>query len=134
MRAAIDAAQAKVPQLTSLDDPTVGLWTAPISYASDNVHAAARLEVAQKLPWPGKLELRGAAAAAEAEAAVRDLDDARLRLVEATRATLADLFVAERALAVNKEAQELLKEFRQNAQSAIHDRTGHSTRHAASGR
>jgi outer membrane protein TolC len=61
--------------------------------------------------------LRGASAAAEADATARDLDDARLQLVEATRAALADLFVAERATAVNREAQELLKEFRQNAQS-----------------
>jgi len=117
MRAAVAAAEAKTPQFTSLDDPTVALWTAPCSYASDRVDVAARLEIAQKLPWPGKRELRGAAAAAEAGAAARDLEDAQLRLVEATRAALADLFVAERALVVNKEAQTLLAEFRQNAQA-----------------
>src|SRR5262249_32563617 len=117
MRAAVAAAEAKTPQATSLDDPMVTLWTAPGSYSSDHVNAAARLEIAQKLPWPGKRELRGAAAAAEAGAAARDLEDARLRLVEATRAALADLFVAERALVVNKEAQELLTELRRDAQT-----------------
>jgi outer membrane protein, heavy metal efflux system len=117
MRAAVAAAEAKAPQAASLDDPTVTLWTAPGSYSSDHVNAAARLEIAQKLPWPGKRELRGAAAAAEAGAAARDLEDARLRLVEATRAALADLFVAERALVVNKEAKELLTELRRDAQA-----------------
>ena len=117
MRAAVAAAQAKVPQAVSLDDPTVGVWTAPGSYPSDHVNPAVRFEISQKLPWPGKRDFRGANAAAEADAAARDLDDARLQLVESTRAALADLFVAERAMAVNREAQDLLKGFRQNAQS-----------------
>ncbi|HKA06164.1 MAG TPA: TolC family protein, partial [Gemmataceae bacterium] len=117
MRAAVAAAQAKVPQVVSLEDPVVGAWTAPGSYPSDHVNPAARFEISQKLPWPGKRELRGASAAAEADAAARDLDGVRLQLVESTRAALADLFVAERAMAVNREAQELLKGFRENAQS-----------------
>ena len=117
MRATVAAAQAKLPQAVSLDDPMVGVWTAPGSYPSDHVNPAVRFEISQKLPWPGKREFRGASAAAEADAAARDLDDARLQLVESTRAALADLFVAERAMAVNREAQDLLKEFRQNAQS-----------------
>jgi outer membrane protein TolC len=117
MRAAVAAAQAKVPQAISLDDPMVGVWTAPGSYPSDHVNPAVRFEITQKIPWPGKRDFRGASAAAEADAATRDLDDARLQLMEATRAALADLFVAERAMTVNREAQELLKGFRENAQS-----------------
>ena len=44
MRAAIDAARAKTPQVTSLDDPTAGLSFAPVSLASDRVDPALRLE------------------------------------------------------------------------------------------
>jgi outer membrane protein, heavy metal efflux system len=115
MRAAVVAAEARIPQAASYDDPMVGVWTAPGSYWSPNVNPAARVEVSQKLPWPGKREVRAAAAAAEAGAAVGDLNAARLELVEAVRAALADYYLAERGLVVNQEARALLTELRQNA-------------------
>src|SRR5262245_18791719 len=115
MRAAVAAAAARVPRAASLDDPTVGVWTSPGSYWSPNVNPAPRFEVSQKLPCPGKRELRVAAAAAEAGAAGADLAAARLELVEAVRAALADYFVAERGLAVNKEVRAILTQIRQDA-------------------
>ncbi|HJZ92333.1 MAG TPA: TolC family protein [Gemmataceae bacterium] len=119
MRAAADAARARHPQVTSLDDPTVAVWTAPGSYWSDHVNAAARAEVAQKLPWPGKRELRGQAAAAEASASARQMDDARLQLVEAARVALADYALAERSLAFTKENLEVLALARRNAETRV---------------
>src|SRR5829696_1333811 len=116
MRAAVAAAAARVPQVSSLDDPTVAVWTAPGSYWSPNVDPAARFEVSQKLPVSGKRELRAAAAGAEAGAAGGDLAAARLELAEAARSALADYFLAERGLAVNKEARQLLTELRKNAE------------------
>jgi len=122
MRAAVVAAEARVPQVSSLDDPMATVWTAPGSYGSPNANPAARLEVSQKLPWPGKREVRAAAAAAEAGAAIGDLAALRLDLVEAARAALADYYQAERALAVNREVRSLLGELRQNAETRY--RTG----------
>ncbi|HKB02429.1 MAG TPA: TolC family protein [Gemmataceae bacterium] len=119
MRAAAEAAQARYPQVTSLDDPMVTIWTAPGSYWSDHVDAAARAELAQKLPWPGKRELRGQAALAEASAAARELEVARLDLIEAARVALADYGLAERVLAVNKESLELLALSRRNAETRV---------------
>jgi outer membrane protein, heavy metal efflux system len=119
MRAAAEAARARHPQVTSLDDPTVAVWTAPGSYWSDHVNAAARAEVAQKVPWPGKRELRGQTALAEASASAREIDDARLQLVEAARVALADYALAERALAVNKENLEVLALSRRNAETRV---------------
>src|SRR5262249_5664614 len=107
-----DAARARHPQVTSLDDPTVAVWTAPGSYWSDHVNAAARAEVAQKLPWPGKRELRGQAAAAEASASARQMDDARLQLVEAAR-------VAGGSLAFAKENLEVRARARRNAETRV---------------
>jgi outer membrane protein TolC len=115
MRAAVVAAEARISQAAAFDDPMVGVWTAPGSYWSPNANPAARVEVSQKLPWPGKRETRAAAAAAEAGAAVGDLNAARLELVEAVRSALADYYMAERGLAVNQEARTLLTELRQNA-------------------
>lgn len=117
MRAAAAAALAKPAQASALDDPTIALTMAPGSAWSGNANYAARVEVAQKLPLSGKRDLRGRVASAEASAIGRDVDDARLRLVEAARTALADYYQAGRSLTVNDENRELLREFRKNAQS-----------------
>ena len=50
---------------------------------SDFSDYAARVEVSQKLLYPGKRGLKGTAAAAEAHAAELDVEDVKLQLVEA---------------------------------------------------
>lgn len=117
MRAAAAAAAARYPQAAALDDPTATVWTAPGSAGSPNVNYAARVELAQKLPFPGKRGLRGSAVRAEALAATEDVEDARLQLAEAARAALADLYLAAKATAVAEENAKLLAEFRKNAEA-----------------
>ena len=67
MVAAWEAASARLPQVTSLEDPMLGTMFAPGSVNSRNVEPGWRVEVSQKYPFPGKLRLRGQAAQAEAE-------------------------------------------------------------------
>src|SRR5207249_3176659 len=69
MAATAQAAAARYPQVVALDDPMFGVSTAPGAWGSRTVEGGYRLDIAQKYPWPGKLELRGANAAAEAAAA-----------------------------------------------------------------
>lgn len=115
MVAAWQAASARYPQVTSLDDPMFGATVGPASIGSNDVDFAYRLEVSQKIPWHGKLGLRGQNALAEASAAGNDVHDVRLQLVESARTAFFDYYLVERALVVNEEAQRLLKEFRENA-------------------
>lgn len=122
MAAAAQAAAARYPQVTSLDDPMFGGYVGPASIGSKEVDFAYRVEVSQKLPWCGKLGLRGQNALAEASAAGHDVHDTRLQLIEATQTAFYDYYLVERALAVNEEAQRLLKEFRENAETRY--RTG----------
>jgi outer membrane protein TolC len=119
MVAAWKAAQARYPQVTSLDDPMFAATVGPETIAPDDpgVEFAYRLEISQKLPFPGKLKLRGDSALAEASAAGRDVDDMRLQLVESARTAFYDYFLVDRALGVNKESLRLLQEFRKSAQS-----------------
>lgn len=117
MAAARAAAVARFPQATALDDPVFTGWLAPASIGSSKVNDSARLELSQKFPWPGKRELRGESAQAQAAAAEHDLNDAKLRLVEAARAAYADYYVAERGLAVNREGLRRLDEFKGNAET-----------------
>jgi outer membrane protein TolC len=122
MVAAWQAASARFPQVTSLDDPNFGATLAPASLGSNQVDTGYRLEIAQKYPWCGKLALRGANAQAEASAAGRDVDDMRLQLVESAQSAFYDYYLVDRALAVNEEALRLLREFRRNAETRY--RTG----------
>jgi outer membrane protein TolC len=119
MVAAWQAASARYPQVTSLEDPMFAATIGPGTISSDDpgVEFAYRLEVSQKLPFPGKLRLRGENALAEASAAGRDVDDMRLQLVESARTAFYDYFLVERALEVNEDSLRLLREFRKNAQT-----------------
>src|SRR5262249_48160359 len=85
MVAAWQAASARIPAVTSLEDPFFGTTVAPASIGSSEVDFGYRLELSQKLPWPGKLGLRGANASAEAGAAGNEVEDTRLQLIEAAR-------------------------------------------------
>jgi outer membrane protein TolC len=117
MIAAWQAASARYPQVTSLDDPTFGATFGPASIGSDQVDFAYRLEVSQRYPFPGKLRLRGENALAEASAAGNEVDDAALQLIEAAKSAFYDYYLVHRATAVNEKGLRLLREFRQNAEA-----------------
>lgn len=117
MVAAWQAASARYPQVTSLDDPMVGGAFGPASIGSKDVDFAYRVEVTQKYPWRGKLALRGESALAEASAAGHDIEDVRLQLIESTRSAFYQYYLVDRALAVNSESLRLLIEFRKNAET-----------------
>jgi outer membrane protein TolC len=119
MVAAWQAASARYPQVTSLEDPMFAATVGPGTMSPDDagVEFAYRVEISQKLPFPGKLRLRGENALAEASAAGRDVDDMRLQLIESAQTALYDYYLVERALEVNEESLRLLREFRQNART-----------------
>jgi outer membrane protein TolC len=118
MAAAVRAAEARYPQVTSLDDPTFAAAMAPGTIGiGDGRNYSQRVELAQKLPYPGKLRLRGESAMAGAAAAGQELDDTRLQLVESARASYFDYFLAERSLEVNREGLDRLAEFKRNAET-----------------
>jgi outer membrane protein TolC len=119
MVAAWQAATARYPQVTSLDDPMFAGTIGPGTIAPDDggVEFAYRLELSQKYPWPGKLRARGQNAHAEASAAAKDVDDVRLQLIETTKDAFAEYYLSARSLEVNGEALRLLREFRQNAET-----------------
>src|SRR5207245_2235492 len=79
MVAAWQAASARYPQVTSLEDPMLGTKLGPGSFGSNQVDLGYMVEVSQKLPWPGKLGLRGDNALSEASAASHDVEDMHLQ-------------------------------------------------------
>jgi len=115
--AAWRAAAQRYPQEVSLDDPMIGFMIGPGSWGSDEVEEAYMLEASQKLPWPGKRQLRGDIARAAANAAYFDVGEQRLRIAEATRLAYYQYYLAHRQLAVLAESTELLRDFREIARS-----------------
>jgi outer membrane protein, heavy metal efflux system len=117
MVAAWQAASARYPQVRSWDDPMLSGMIAPASFGSNSVQSGYRVEVSQKIPFPGKLRLRGEGALAEASAASNDVEDMRVQLVEAARLAFYEYYQVDRAIAVNEEGLRLLNEFKENAVS-----------------
>ena len=117
MVAAWQAASARYPQVRSWDDPMLSGMIAPASFGSNSVENGYRVEISQKIPFPGKLQLRGQGALAEANAASNDVEDMRVQLIEATRLAFYEYYQVDRAIAVNEEGVRLLNEFKENAVS-----------------
>jgi outer membrane protein TolC len=123
-RAAWRAAVAAFPSAVALEDPMASYALAPFSIGS-NVPFGQRIEIAQKLPWPGKRALRGDAALADAEAARADLDSIRLDLAEAAVQAFDDNYIAARALDINQHHRELLERIERSALAQY--ATGHGS-------
>lgn len=115
MTAAWQAASARVPQVTSLDDPLLGTTLAPAALGSSP--AGYRIEAFQRLPFPGKLSLRGEVASAEASAASRDVEGVRQQLIEAARDAFYEYYFIGRSTEVNEEVLASLRMSRSNAES-----------------
>jgi len=114
-RQALAAARERVPQATALEDPMASYSLAPLSIASDDVAFGQVLEARQRLPFPGKLRLRGEAARAAADAAEADLEAVRLELATAASVLYDDHYLVHRALAIIAEHVRLLEDFQRIA-------------------
>lgn len=109
-----EAAQ-RYPQVVSLEDPMFGTMLAPDAWGDETLEGGYMLEASQKLPWPGKRQLRGQAALAEASAARFDVGDTRLMLVEAAKLSFFDYYLARREMEVNEKNVQIMEEFRNTA-------------------
>lgn len=117
MTAAWQAAAQRYPQVVSLDDPMFGWSLGPGSWGSDEVNSAYMVEASQKLPWPGKRQLRGQVARAGAAAARFEIGDAQLRLVEAAKLSFFDYYLVHREREINDRNARIMQEFRDTANS-----------------
>jgi outer membrane protein TolC len=125
MVAAWRAASARYPLVTSLEDSMLAGTIGPGTIALDDpgIKFAWRLEVSQKLPYPGKRKLRGDNALAEASAAGHDVVDTRLQLIGSARMAYYDNYLVECGLEVNEQSLALLRKFRDSARGRYENRT-----------
>lgn len=114
MRAAVEAAEARVEPAGSLPDPMLSLSAAPNTFGSP-LGSRGQVQISQALPWWGTLDAQEDAARAGAAAALQDVHSLRLHLAAATQHAYADWHYIHRALAVNRRMQDLLAELREVA-------------------
>lgn len=115
-------ALAEVPsQVGTLPDPVLSLnaLNLPTDTFSQSQEAMTQMQVGigVTLPFPGKLDLRRQAAGFEAQAAAYGVDESRLVLGRNVRATWWNLFYLDRASAIVRRNQDLLREFVQIAEA-----------------
>ena len=111
------AALARYPQVTSLDDPMLSYALGPSSIGSNNVDFAQKIELSQRLPWPGKLGLRGKAALSEAEARREELRTAKDKLVQQAKVAFFEFYYVYRAIETNEINKTILQEFKRTAEA-----------------
>jgi outer membrane protein TolC len=108
------AAAAAYPSAVAIADPMLTYEVAPFSITGD-VPFGQRVQVTQKLPYPGRLPLAGEAVLADADAARADYGLVRLQLAEAAVDAFDDYYVAARALDVNAHHRGMLEQIQHSA-------------------
>jgi len=115
-QAAWEASQARIGQASALDDPMLSYAVAPATAGVTGLDFGQRLEISQKIPWPGKLRLRSEAAMYEADAARESISSLRLQLAAAAKSAFADWRFIHEAIRINRINTKLLQEFRRIAE------------------
>jgi outer membrane protein TolC len=113
----IERLGARVPQVTSLDDPM--LQVAPFGEMAETAAGQVGLMsgISQKLPYPGKLDTRGRIAEQDVAMAMAELQQTRLRIAAETRRAYWSHYFTTRALETTRESRQLLDQFRQIAEA-----------------
>jgi outer membrane protein TolC len=107
-----EASVAKIEQQSAWEDPLFQYGFAPLTIDSQKSNFGQRFELSQKVPFPGKLQLRGKAAEYQAETRRQNITTLQLLLATTAKSLFADWYFIHQAIAINKTNQTLLKNFR----------------------
>lgn len=113
------AAVARYPQQVGWEDPMVSYRSYPLSLGRSGVAYGQELEISQRIPIGGKLNLQGAIALAEADAAHSDFQAVRIRLAMMTSQVYDDYVLAVRSLAITARQLVLINDLMLSAQAHV---------------
>lgn len=105
-QAKTSTAAYRIPQAKSLPDPIVGLgyqnegWS---KYSYGEEGAQWMFSASQMFPYPGKLDLRGKAAAKESDVVKASLEDLKLKTIANVKGFYYDLFLAYKNIDIIKD-------------------------------
>ena len=110
-----EAQQASVSPAGTLPDPTLGIsflnvpWNNPVF--DQEAMSGKQINLAQKIPFPGKLALKRNIVAKEAAIVKAQYLEFKNRLIKDVKTAYYDLFYLDQAVLTTRKNQELLKEF-----------------------
>jgi outer membrane protein TolC len=113
-RKRVEAAAQKVPQAASLSDPTFSVMGFPFyPYVQQTAggRMQADMQIAQEVPWFGKLDAQASAAEAEVDQARAELVAAELGIVEQVKRAYYELYYVQRAIDITERSRELAVSF-----------------------
>ncbi|MBL6447146.1 TolC family protein [Fulvivirga sp. 29W222] len=115
--AEFEAELEKIPQVKSLQEPSLsfGYFISPVETRVGPQRA--KLSLSQMFPWFGTLRERGNVAALQAEASYIQFIDAREKLFEQVRTQYYQLWETHKLIALEKENLEILKTYEKMAQT-----------------
>lgn len=116
LRNRLRAVEARINQERSLDDPEIGIMEWGISSDFRRVDQTWYL-LDQKIPYPGKLKLKGDIAAKEAEMVEEEYRAKELEIVRMVKHGYYDLFLINKAIDINRAHKELVHEFSRIAET-----------------
>ncbi len=108
-----NALRERIPQAGALEDPVIGLGllNVPRNLELDEEDMTAKeLSLAQKFPFPGKLQAAVDAAELEAQAARAEAEETENRVAAAVKEAFHELSHTHRALELTRRNRELLEE------------------------
>ncbi len=106
----VESLAYRVPQAASLPDPQLGVTTLPEPIQTAAGQQELAIQVGQKFPWPGKLDLRAQVAQAELEAAQAELLAVQLEVIERVKRTYFELYFIQRAIGITEENRKLMEQ------------------------
>ena len=111
----VERLEARVPQVTTLDDPMLSV--SPVGEMAETAAGQVGLMagVSQRLPWPGKLEARGDIARQDVAVARAELAEVLLEVRAQTLRAYGSFYAADRSLRVTRESRGLLEQLREAA-------------------
>ncbi len=111
-RKGVEAAQARIVQARSLDDPELDIesWSIPLNQPGNfNKANTHMVNLRQRLPFPGKLRLRGEVATQERTMAAARYRAKEREVIAAVKKGYYDLFMADRELQISQEQLDLVE-------------------------
>jgi outer membrane protein TolC len=109
----IESKRARIPQVKSLPDPTVGVgWMGnirPFSVQHLDPSSYRGVTAMQEFPYPGKLKVRGQIAEKDVDAEQWNLEGARRQVRAEVKSAYYELASVDQALAVTQRNKELLE-------------------------
>lgn len=118
----LNAAKTKIPQAKSLDDPSIRAGSYDMSNNPVNINGQTemlqqRYGISQKIPFPGKLRLRGEVAIEEANMIEKELQSKIQDITALVKSAFYELYYVNQAIDITEENRGLLRKFAKIAET-----------------